>query len=70
MNTITVGEQSSIGDKAVVHAAKMRNDLPTKIGSRVTVGKSSLRLVMRHRLDHTLTCMTFACMLSSQAQEQ
>lgn len=40
VNKITVGEQSSIGDKAVVHAAKLRNDLPTNIGSRVTVGKT------------------------------
>lgn len=38
VNRITVGEQSSIGDKAVVHVAKLKNDLPTHIGSRVTIG--------------------------------
>jgi carbonic anhydrase/acetyltransferase-like protein (isoleucine patch superfamily) len=39
VNNITIGEQSTIGDKAVVHAAKIKNDIPTVIGSRVTVGK-------------------------------
>lgn len=39
VNTIEVGEQTSISDKAVVHAAKIKHDLPTKIGSRVVIGQ-------------------------------
>ena len=37
VNPITVGPGSSIGDRAVVHVAKINGDLPTKIGSHVTV---------------------------------
>lgn len=38
VHNITIGEQTTIGDRAVVHVAKLRGDAPTKIGSRVTIG--------------------------------
>lgn len=38
VQSITVGEQTTIGDRAVVHVAKLKGDAPTKIGNRVTVG--------------------------------
>lgn len=38
VHSITVGDQTTIGDRAVVHVAKLRGDAPTKIGSRVTIG--------------------------------
>jgi acetyltransferase-like isoleucine patch superfamily enzyme len=41
VNKITIGEQTSIGDRAVVHVAKIHHDMPTHIGSRVTIGTSA-----------------------------
>ena len=38
VNSITVGTNSSIGDRAIVHVAKIQGDLPTTIGDNVTVG--------------------------------
>lgn len=38
INKVTIGEQTTIGDRAVVHVAKLKGDMPTIIGSRVTVG--------------------------------
>lgn len=38
VHNITVGEHTTIGDRAVVHVAKLKGDAPTKIGSRVTIG--------------------------------
>lgn len=38
VHSITVGEQTTIGDRAIVHVAKLRGDAPTKIGSRVNIG--------------------------------
>ena len=38
VNKVTIGENSSIGDRAVVHVAKIQGDFATSIGSNVTVG--------------------------------
>jgi gamma-carbonic anhydrase len=42
VNTITIGNQSSIGDRAVVHVAKIQGDFPTHIGDHVTIGAGAL----------------------------
>jgi gamma-carbonic anhydrase len=42
VNTITVGNQTSIGDRAVVHVAKIQGDFPTHIGNHVTIGAGAL----------------------------
>ena len=42
VNTITVGDNSSIGDRAVVHVAKIQGDFPTHIGSNVTIGAGAI----------------------------
>jgi carbonic anhydrase/acetyltransferase-like protein (isoleucine patch superfamily) len=34
---VTIGSKSSVGDRAVVHVAKIQGDLPTKIGNNVTI---------------------------------
>lgn len=38
MNKITIGDHTAIGDRAVVHVAKIQGDFNTSIGSHVTVG--------------------------------
>ena len=38
VNSITVGTNSSIGDRAIVHVAKIQGDFATTIGDNVTVG--------------------------------
>ncbi|DBA03071.1 TPA: hypothetical protein N0F65_003318 [Lagenidium giganteum] len=42
VNYISIGENTNIQDLAVVHVAKIHKDIPTKIGSNVTVGPSSI----------------------------
>lgn len=42
VNKVTIGEKSSIGDRAVVHVAKIAGDYPTIIGSNVTVGPGAI----------------------------
>lgn len=42
VNTVTIGDASSIGDRAVVHVAKIQGDFPTEIGNHVTVGAGAL----------------------------
>jgi gamma-carbonic anhydrase len=37
VNPVSVGAQSSIGDRAVVHVAKIQSDFPTIIGDYVTI---------------------------------
>jgi carbonic anhydrase/acetyltransferase-like protein (isoleucine patch superfamily) len=37
VNAITIGTSSSIGDRAVIHVAKIQGDLPTTIGDHVTI---------------------------------
>lgn len=42
MNHITIGENSSIGDRAVVHVAKIQGNAPTHIGNNVSIGAGAL----------------------------
>lgn len=42
VNTVTIGEGSSIGDRAVVHVAKIQGDFPTQIGNHVTIQAGAL----------------------------
>ena len=42
VNNIKIGEQSSIGENSVIHAAKLGNDLPTNIGSRCVIGSHAV----------------------------
>jgi carbonic anhydrase/acetyltransferase-like protein (isoleucine patch superfamily) len=42
VNHISIGENTNIQDQAIVHVAKIHRDLPTKIGSNVTVGPGAI----------------------------
>ena len=42
VNKVTIGENSSIGDRAVVHVAKIQGDFPTIIGDNVTIGAGAI----------------------------
>lgn len=42
VNTLTIGSKTSVGDRAVVHVAKIQGDLPTKIGNNVTIGAGAI----------------------------
>lgn len=42
VNSIKIGEHSSVGDRAVVHVAKIQGDHPTTIGDHVTVGPGAI----------------------------
>jgi carbonic anhydrase/acetyltransferase-like protein (isoleucine patch superfamily) len=42
VNKITIGENTSIGDRAIIHVAKIQGDLPTIIGDNVTIGAGSM----------------------------
>ncbi len=42
MNKVTIGENTSIGDRAVVHVAKIQGNFATSIGSHVTVCPGAL----------------------------
>ena len=42
VNKLTVGDQSSIGDRAVVHVAKIQGDFATSIGNMVTIGAGAI----------------------------
>lgn len=59
VNNIRIGEQSSIGENSVIHAAKLGNDLPTNIGSRCVIGA--------HAVVHAAT-VEDDCMIESGAQ--
>jgi len=37
VNTVTIGNNTNVGDRAVVHVAKIQGDLPTVIGNDVTI---------------------------------
>ena len=41
VNTIRIGAHSSIGDRTMVHVAKIQGDAPTNIGSKVTIGPNA-----------------------------
>ena len=42
VNRVTIGERTSIMDRAVIHVAKIQGDHPTQIGSNVTVASGAL----------------------------
>lgn len=42
MNTVTIGKKTSIGDRAVVHVAKIQGDHATAIGDNVTIGAGAI----------------------------
>lgn len=42
VNKLTVGSQTSIGDRAVVHVAKIQGDFATHIGDSVTIGAGAI----------------------------
>eukprot|EP00977_Amphora_coffeiformis_P004850 scaffold1046_cov172-Amphora_coffeaeformis.AAC.5 len=42
VNKVTIGDRVSIGDRAVVHVAKIQGDFPTAIGNDVIIGAGAL----------------------------
>eukprot|EP00934_Nitzschia_sp_Nitz4_P007409 Nitzschia sp. Nitz4//scaffold61_size107673//101772//103075//NITZ4_004257-RA/size107673-snap-gene-0.123-mRNA-1//-1//CDS//3329555776//7399//frame0 len=42
VNEVSVGKKSSIGDRAVVHVAKIQGDFPTSIGDNTTIGACAI----------------------------
>jgi carbonic anhydrase/acetyltransferase-like protein (isoleucine patch superfamily) len=42
VNNVTIGSKTSIGDRAVVHVAKIQGDHPTSIGNNVTIGAGAV----------------------------
>lgn len=42
VHKITIGDNTSIGDRSVVHVAKIQGDFPTIIGDNVTVGAGAI----------------------------
>ena len=42
MNKIVIGDNTSIGDRAIVHVAKIQGDFPTMIGDHVTISAGSM----------------------------
>jgi carbonic anhydrase/acetyltransferase-like protein (isoleucine patch superfamily) len=42
VHNVTIGSKSSVGDRAVVHVAKIQGDLPTSIGNNVTIGANAI----------------------------
>jgi carbonic anhydrase/acetyltransferase-like protein (isoleucine patch superfamily) len=42
VNTITIGDYTNIGDRAVVHVARIQGDFATSIGNNVTIGAGAL----------------------------
>jgi len=42
VNVVSIGEATSIGDRAVVHVAKIQGDFPTVIGNHVSVGAGAI----------------------------
>eukprot|EP00536_Pseudo-nitzschia_multiseries_P005937 jgi/Psemu1/238928/estExt_Genewise1.C_1210059 len=42
VNNVKIGSKTSIGDRAVVHVAKIQGDHPTKIGDNVTIGAGAI----------------------------
>lgn len=42
VNTVKIGSKTSIGDRAVVHVAKIQGDHPTSIGDNVTIGAGAI----------------------------
>ncbi|CAJ1969456.1 unnamed protein product [Cylindrotheca closterium] len=42
VNNVTIGTRTSVGDRAVVHVAKIQGDIPTSIGDNVTIGAGAI----------------------------
>jgi len=42
VNSIKIGEHSSVGDRAVLHVAEIQGDHPTTIGDHVTIGPGAI----------------------------
>jgi len=42
VNTVKIGSKTSVGDRAVVHVAKIQGDHPTSIGDNVTIGANAI----------------------------
>jgi carbonic anhydrase/acetyltransferase-like protein (isoleucine patch superfamily) len=42
VNNVTIGSRTSIGDRAVVHVAKIQGDFATSIGNSVTIGAGAV----------------------------
>ena len=42
VHKITIGENTSVGDRAVVHVAKIQGDFPSIIGDNVTIGPGAI----------------------------
>lgn len=42
VNTVKIGSKTSVGDRAVVHVAKIQGDHPTHIGDNVTIGAGAI----------------------------
>jgi len=42
VNNVKIGSKTSIGDRAVVHVAKIQGDFPTVIGDNVTIGAGAI----------------------------
>lgn len=42
VNTVTIGSKTSVGDRAVVHVAKIQGDHATQIGDNVTIGAGAI----------------------------
>lgn len=59
VNTVTIGDRVSIGDRAVVHVAKIQGDFPTAIGNDVIIGAGALV--------HAATLKN-ACLIGESAQ--
>lgn len=42
VHKVTIGENTSVGDRAVVHVAKIQGDFPCVIGNNVTIGPGAM----------------------------
>lgn len=42
VNTVKIGSKTSVGDRAVIHVAKIQGDHPTTIGNNVTIGAGAI----------------------------
>ena len=59
VNSVKIGDRVSVGDRAVVHVAKIQGDFPTSIGNDVIIGAGALV--------HAAT-LKDACMIGESAQ--
>ena len=59
MHKITIGDNTSVGDRAVIHVAKIQGDFPSIIGDNVTIGPGAIV--------HAAT-LNDSCVVSASAQ--